>query len=111
MPGTIHKQLAELEEGHKVFTLARTVVQPATGPELNNAALSVVALGCEMKHAKDIALADSLLQVKIPSVTPIGLACQLCERETCNHRGAPPLGRTLRFDPYRRHAGMFDFSS
>ena len=111
IPGTIHTQLAELEEGQKFFTLARTVVQPRTGPAHHGTPLFAVALGCEMKHAKDIGLADSLLSPKAPSFTPIGLACQLCEKPECQHRGAPPLGRTLRFDAHRRQSGLFDFGS
>ena len=111
VPGTIHVQCAELEEGQKLFTLARTVVQPRTGPRHYGTPLFVVALGCDLKHAKDIALADPLITAKTPTITPIGLGCQLCERTACQHRGAPPIGRTLRFDSYRRQSGLFDFGS
>ena len=111
VPGTIHTQLAELEEGQRFFTLARTVVQPRTGPTHHGTPLFAVALGCEMKHARDIGLADSLLSPKTPSFTPIGLACQLCEKKECQHRGAPPLGRSLKFDAHRRQSGLFDFGS
>jgi len=111
VPGTIHTQLAELEEGQKFFTLARTVVQPRTGPAHHGTPLFAVALGCEIKHAREIGLADNLLSPKTPSYTPIGLACQLCEKTDCQHRGAPPLGRALKFDANRRHSGLFDFGS
>ena len=111
LPGSLHTQLVELEEGQRFFTLARTVVQPNTGPSHHGRPLSAVALGCELKHAKDIALADQLLGPKNPALTPIGLACQLCDKSDCQHRGAPPLGRALRFDPFRRQSGLFDFGS
>lgn len=111
MPGVIHMQLAELEEGQKLFTLAKTVVQPRTGPAHHGTPLFAVALGCEMKHARDIGLADNLLSPKSPPLTPIGLACHLCEKADCQHRGAPPVGRTLRFDSYRKQSGLFDFGS
>ncbi|MGC6517279.1 MAG: helix-turn-helix domain-containing protein [Candidatus Puniceispirillaceae bacterium] len=111
VPGALHSQLAEMEEGQKFFTLARTVEQPRTGPAHHGTALFAVALGCELKHAKDIGLADGLLSPKQPSFTPIGLACQLCERPQCGHRGAPPVGRSLKFDPHRRQSGLFDFGS
>ena len=111
VPGATHVQLAELDEGQKFFTLARTVVQPRTGPTHHGTPLFAVALGCEMKHAKDITMADSLLAAKTPSITPIGLACQLCEKADCQHRGAPPVGRSLRFDTYRKQSGLFDFGA
>ena len=110
-PGTIHVQCAELEEGHKFFTLARTVTQTRTGPAHYGTPIFTVALGCDMKHAREIALADPLLSTKTPTMTPIGLGCQICERSNCQHRGAPPLGRALRFDPLRRQSGLFDFGS
>ncbi|MDB3892450.1 DUF2083 domain-containing protein, partial [Alphaproteobacteria bacterium] len=91
--------------------LARTVVQPRTGPAHHGTPLFAVALGCEIKHAREIGLADNLLSPKTPSYTPIGLACQLCEKTDCQHRGAPPLGRALKFDANRRHSGLFDFGS
>ena len=108
-PGTIHIQLAELEEGQRFFTIARTATQPQTSPNHVGTPLFTVTLGCDVKHARNIVMADNLLSSKTPSFTPIGLACQICEKKECQHRGAPPLGRTLKFDPYRKHSGLFDF--
>ncbi|MBT7221048.1 MAG: DUF2083 domain-containing protein, partial [Alphaproteobacteria bacterium] len=41
-------------------------------------------------------------------LTPIGLGCQVCERQNCQHRGRPPRGHKLRFDLTRRRSGLFD---
>jgi len=110
-PGIIHTQIAELEEGQTFFTMAKAVSQPRTAPAHHGTPAITIALGCDVKHAKEIGHADALLAAKTPLVTPIGLGCQLCERADCQHRGAPPLGRPLRFDAYRRQSALFDFGS
>ena len=107
-PGQIRVQAAELEDGHRFFTIARTVVQPRTGPAHMGTPLFSVALGCDFRHVKDIAYADSLTNSKTTPTTPIGMGCGVCERTDCQHRGRPPIGHELRFDPTRRQSGLFD---
>lgn len=107
--GQIRVQSAELENGHRFFTIARTVLQPRNGPTQHGTPLFAIALGCEMKHMKDIAYADSLSSSKSADVTPIGMGCKVCERLDCGHRGSPPVGHRLRFDPSKRQSGLFDF--
>ena len=108
--GQIRVQCAELENGHRFFTIARTVLQPRAGPAHHGTPLFAIALGCEMKHMKDIAYADSMTSSKSVQVTPIGLGCQVCERLDCGHRGSPPVGHKLQFDPTKRKSGLFDFA-
>ena len=109
-PGQIRVQCAELENNHKFFTIARTVLQPRTGPSHHGTPLFSVALGCEMKHMKDIAYADSLSGAKAGAITPIGMGCRVCERLDCGHRGSPPVGHKLRFDVSKRQSGLFDLA-
>lgn len=109
-PGQIRVQCAELENDHRFFTIARTILQPRTGPAHHGTPLFAVALGCAMKHMKDIAYADSLTSSKSVNVTPIGMGCLVCERLECEHRGSPPVGHRLRFDPTKRQSGLFDFA-
>ena len=110
-PGQISVQAASLEEGQKLLTIARTSMAPRTQPAHYGTPIYAVALGCDLKFAKDICYADVFVNLKTPALTPIGLGCQVCERQNCQHRGSPPRGHKLRFDITRRHSGLFDSSS
>ena len=107
-PGQILAQAASLEEGQKLFTIARTSMAPLTQPAHFGTPIYAVALWCDLKFSKDICYADSNLNIKSPTLTPIGLGCQVCERQNCQHRGRPPRGHKLRFDLTRRRSGLFD---
>ena len=39
----------------------------------------------QLKFSKDICYADSNLNIKSPTLTPIGLGCQVCERQNYQH--------------------------
>ena len=41
--------------------------------------------------------------------TPIGVTCRLCHRAACRARAAPPIGREILPDDYRRAAEPFTF--
>jgi predicted transcriptional regulator len=43
-------------------------------------------------------------------VTPIGVTCTLCQRTQCPARSAPPIGRQVLPDDYRRASVPFGFS-
>ena len=62
----------------------------------------------DLRFSRDICYADSNVNIKSPTLTPIGLGCQVCERQNCQHRGRPPRGHKLRFDLTRRRSGLFD---
>lgn len=110
-PGQTLAQLAELEDGFRLITLARTVSPARTGPVHIPAPVHAVALGCEMKYAAEIVHADSLALHKQAPIVPIGMSCRFCERNACQHRGSPPIGRPVQFDSSRRQSGLFDFQS
>ena len=105
--GAISVQAASLEEGQKLLTVARTCLAPRTQPAHYGTPMYVVALGCDLKFAKNICYADSFVNAKTTALTPIGLGCHVCERQNCQHRGSPPRGHKLRFDISRRHSGLF----
>ena len=110
-PGQVLAQYSELEEGQKFFTIARTVSQNRTSNSFVDTPLFSVALGCDVKHVENIVYADSFSFGKSNPAVPIGLGCRTCERGNCQHRGEPPLGREIKFDPNQRYAGLFEFSN
>jgi len=107
VPSKIVTQIAELEEGQHVFTLARTV-SPLWTPPGQPEPEFAVALGCDIAHARDIVHADHLDIGKSMTPIPIGIGCHVCERLDCAQRAQPPLGHQVRFDPYTRKLGLFD---
>lgn len=132
-PDQFHVQFAELEDGQKLFTMARTVIRPRTGPGQYGAPRVAVALGCDIKYVKNISLANRSLAGGLSGIrtgkkprtdkkgnapfeelgdsvfVPIGMGCGLCERTDCQHRGSPPLGHELLVDPNSRSAAMYAF--
>ena len=107
VPSKIVTQIAELEEGQQVFTLARTV-SPLWTPPGQPEPEFAVALGCDVAHARDIVHADHLDLGKTTKSVPIGIGCHVCERHDCAQRSQPPLGHQMKFDPYTRKLGLFD---
>ncbi|MBJ7378007.1 short-chain fatty acyl-CoA regulator family protein, partial [Sphingobium sp.] len=45
-----------------------------------------------------------------PEPTPIGVTCRLCHRSQCMARSAPPIGRDMLPDDYRRTRTPFGFA-
>ena len=106
-PGMIVAQASVLEEGQKLLTIACTHQAPRTQPSHFGTPLYTIALGCDLKYAPQICHADILGSSRTPALTPIGLGCQVCEREGCQHRGSPPRGHRAQYDLSRRHSGLF----
>lgn len=107
-PGQILVQASSLEEGQKLLTIARTHKVARTQPAHYGTPIYAIALGCDLKYAKDICYADNAVNLKTEALTPIGLGCQVCERQNCQHRGALPRGQHMRFDLSKRYSGLFD---
>mgnify|MGYP003131210764 CR=1 FL=1 len=99
-PREVMTQWLELPDGKRFFSIARTVTSGGAGhhvPRVERA----VALGCAEDQAKRLIYADDDPQ-GAARATPIGVACRLCQRVDCPARSAPPIGREVLTDEYRR---------
>lgn len=101
-PSEIVTQWLELPDGQRFFSIARTVTSGGGtygAPRMTRA----IALCCPHDHAASLVYADG-----VPAEpTPIGVTCRLCQRPACIARAAPPIGRTLLADDYRRSTAPF----
>ncbi|MEM1352982.1 MAG: short-chain fatty acyl-CoA regulator family protein [Pseudomonadota bacterium] len=100
-PGRFLRQLAETPDGVRYISLARDVTKPAGrfGAPLRRYA---IALGCEVRHARDLVYADGLGLGRDGAFEPIGISCRICERAQCHQRAVPPLERRLKVDLNQR---------
>jgi predicted transcriptional regulator/DNA-binding XRE family transcriptional regulator len=106
-PGVVQVQVAELPDGAAYLCFARTVTRPAIywgEPR----PVHVVAMGCSIAHAQELAYADGL-DVEHAKVG-IGLSCRLCNRADCRSRAFPPLEHRLALDPLTSSAMPYRFS-
>lgn len=105
-PREIVTQWLELPDGQRFFSIARTVSSGGVGhnaPRIERA----VALVCAAEHA------DRLIYTRDEPArppTPIGVTCTLCQRSACTARSAPPIGRHISSDDYRRANTPYGFS-
>ena len=107
-PGEVQVQVAALPDGAAFLCFARTVTRPARGwgePR----PVHVVAMGCAVAHAPEVAYADGI-DVERARVG-IGLSCRLCDRPDCGSRAFPPLEHRLALDPNSAGASPFRFAA
>jgi XRE family transcriptional regulator, fatty acid utilization regulator len=107
-PGAVQVQVAELPDGAAYLCFARTVVRPAVRwgePQ----PVHVVAMGCSLAHADDLAYADGLDLER--ARVGIGLSCRLCDRPDCRSRAFPPLEHRLALDPLTASATPYRFEA
>ena len=108
-PRQIVTQWLELPDGQKFFSIARTVTAGGGGfgaPRIERA----IALGCAEEHAHRLVYAQDHRDGGPDQATPIGVTCRLCHRADCAARSAPPIGRQILPDDYRRTLAPFGFS-
>lgn len=105
-PGDIVRQLVELEDGTRWFTLARTVQPQARSPDGIRAEFAI-GLGVAADHAAVLAHARGI-DLKAAG-TPIGLGCRHCLRVDCPQRAAAPAGRALLLNERERGLTPFSF--
>ncbi len=106
-PRRVVTQWLELPDGQRFFSIARTVHAGGGGygfPSVERA----IAIVCEAQYADRLVYSRNHPQADAP--TPIGIACQLCQRTGCTSRSEPPIGRQLLPDNYRRTEAPFGFS-
>ncbi len=105
-PSAVQVQIAELPDGAAYLCFARTVAWPAIhwGEPRS---VHVVAMGCSVAHAQEVAYADGLdLQ---HAKVGIGLSCRLCNRSNCRSRAFPPLEHRLALGPLTSGAAPYRF--
>lgn len=106
-PGELVRQLVELEDGTRWFTMARTV-QPQHKSVEGITAIFSVGLGVAAEHAGTLAAARGI-DLKGAAV-PMGLGCRQCLRTHCPQRSAPPSGRMLMINERERGLSPFQFA-
>ena len=107
-PGAVQVQIAELPDGAAYLCFARTVIRPALRwgePR----PVHVVAMGCSLAHASELAYADGLDLER--AKVGIGLSCRLCDRPDCRSRAFPPLEHRLALDPLTASATPYRFEA
>jgi predicted transcriptional regulator len=95
-PGTVQVQVAELPDGAAFLCFARTVAPPVVRYG-EPRPMRVVAMGCGLANAGEVAYADGLDLER--AKVGIGLSCRLCDRPDCHSRAFPPLEHRLALDP------------
>ncbi|WP_313803354.1 short-chain fatty acyl-CoA regulator family protein [Sphingobium sp.] len=105
-PREVLTQWLELPDGQRFFSIARTVTAGGGGwgaPRIERA----IALACAAEHAHRLIYAAG----ETPSEpTPIGVTCRLCHRSQCMARSAPPIGRDMLPEDFRRTHAPFGFA-
>jgi predicted transcriptional regulator/transcriptional regulator with XRE-family HTH domain len=105
-PREVITQWLELPDGQRFFSIARTVTAGGGGwgaPKVERA----IALACAADHAHRLIYTHDM---GASEPTPIGVTCRLCHRTACMARSAPPIGREMLPDDYRRTRAPFGFA-
>lgn len=105
-PGRVRVQISQMENGHRVLAVARTVQRYSVGHATPEAPYAV-GVGCDISHAAKVVYADGLNVESPAAAVPIGVTCRLCEREHCTARAFPSIRGTLRIDENVRGASFF----
>jgi len=108
-PGEIITQWLELPDGQRFFSIARTVTAGG-GSHDDPRVTRAIALACAAEHAPGLVYAKDE-KPDAATATPIGVTCRLCNRAECKARSAPPIGRDILPDDYRRAAGPYEFTA
>jgi predicted transcriptional regulator/DNA-binding XRE family transcriptional regulator len=108
-PDRLLKQVIELPDGSRYFSIAQMVKRPIAPHPLPQPRFAI-GLGCEIRHAARLVYAAGM-NLEASEGTPIGVNCRLCERENCPQRAEPPVTRTLLLDENTRRVSSFAFST
>lgn len=105
-PGKLIVQVAQLPDGATFLCFARALEGPRTH-WAEPAPVHVLAMGCDIAHASQLAYADHLNLER--ATIGIGLSCRLCDRPDCRSRAFPPLEHRLAVDPQTTSASPYQF--
>lgn len=104
-PRKVVTQWLELPEGQRFFSIARTVTAGGGGWGATKVERAI-ALCCAAEHAHRLIYTQGTDRAE---PTLIGVTCRLCHRAQCMARAAPPMGREMLPDDYRRTRAPFGF--
>jgi predicted transcriptional regulator/DNA-binding XRE family transcriptional regulator len=104
--GQVVTQLIETPDGHRYFTVARTIERPIKS-DLSGGLLAI-GLGCDIRHAHKLSCAEVYDLANAP-VTPVGPACAICPRLDCGYRATAPAGRMLAVDRLKKTISPYPF--
>ena len=104
--GQVVTQLIETPDGHRYFTVARTIERPVKTDLAGG--LLAIGLGCDISHAHKLHCAEGYDLAKAP-VTPVGPACAICPRIDCAQRATAPAGRMLAVDRSKKTISPYPF--
>jgi predicted transcriptional regulator len=104
--GQVVTQLIETPDGHRYFTVARTIDRPIKS-DLSGGLLAI-GLGCDIRHAHKLSCAEGYDLANAP-VTPVGPACAICPRLDCGYRATAPAGRMLAVDRLQKTISPYPF--
>lgn len=104
--GQVVTQLIETPDGHRYFTVARTIERPLKTDLYGG--LLAIGLGCDIMHAHKLHCAEGYDLERAP-VTPVGPACAICPRIDCAQRATAPAGRMLAVDRSKKTISPYPF--
>ncbi|WP_037498612.1 helix-turn-helix domain-containing protein [Sphingomonas jaspsi] len=104
--GQVVTQLIETPDGHRYFTVARTIERPVKTDLAGG--LLAIGLGCDIAHAHKLHCAEGYDLDRAP-VTPVGPACAICPRIDCAQRATAPAGRMLAVDRSKKTISPYPF--
>ena len=107
-PGEILSQIIRMPDNATFFTISRTV-KPGGTSTTNQVPWHAVAVGCDIRDAKELVYSDGLDFNNPDNQTPTGLNCQLCDRFECVRRAYPPINRPPVIEENVRRAVTFTY--
>lgn len=88
-PGVICSQVTQMPDGSRYFSIARTTSKPGLAYG-HPPALYSICIGCEISFADQMIYSDGVVLDAPQLAVPVGVACQLCDRQNCPQRAAAP---------------------
>lgn len=105
-PGSIKVQIAELSATETFLCFAKAITGRAKRWG-DPAPVNVVAMGCDISHAKDVVYGDGMDFAT--AAVGIGLSCRMCERPDCRSRAFPPIAHRLALRPDMTSSSPYHF--
>jgi predicted transcriptional regulator/DNA-binding XRE family transcriptional regulator len=105
-PGMIRTQVSQMPDGATHFWIARTLRKDSGGYHAPHTVLAV-AMGCDVRYARELVYADGVDLTSRDAVVPVGVTCRLCERTDCEQRAFPALQHPLQVNENERGVSFY----